>query len=190
MIFLPLGGEEKCMKIKGKLMDAEGMQNTFRRLAHQIVERNDGVENVVLIGIRTRGVTVAERIKANLDSIEGANVPLGVFDIALYRDDLESLDSEVQFFGSELSFPLDGKTVLVCDDVVYTGRTVRAAISEIMQIGRPAKVQLLTLIDRGHRELPFKADFTGKSVPSSQKEGIAVRFLETDGEDAVYIYDK
>mgnify|MGYP005804165649 CR=1 FL=1 len=178
------------MKIKGKLMDAEGMRNTFRRLAHQIVERNDGVENVVLIGIRTRGVTVAEGIKANLDSIEGANVPLGVFDIALYRDDLESLDSEVQFFGSELSFPLDGKTVLVCDDVVYTGRTVRAAISEIMQIGRPAKVQLLTLIDRGHRELPFKADFTGKSVPSSQKEGIAVRFLETDGEDAVYIYDK
>ena len=145
------------MKIKGKLMDAEGMKNTFRRLAHQIIEKNEGVENLVLIGIRTRGVTVAERIKACLDSIEGENVPMGVFDIALYRDDLEDLGSEVEFFGSEIDFSVD---------------------------------QLLALVDRGHRELPFKADFTGKSVPSSAKEGIAVRFTETDGEDGVFIYDK
>lgn len=178
------------MKIKGKLMDAEGMKNTFRRLAHQIIEKNEGVENLVLIGIRTRGVTVAERIKACLDSIEGENVPLGVFDIALYRDDLEDLGSEVEFFGSEIDFFVDGKTVLICDDVLYTGRTVRAAISEVMALGRPAKIQLLALVDRGHRELPFKADFTGKSVPSSAKEGIAVRFTETDGEDGVFIYDK
>lgn len=178
------------MKIKGKLMDEAGIANTFRRLAHQIIEKNEGVENLVLIGIRTRGVTVAERIKACLDSIEGENVPLGVFDIALYRDDLENLGSEVEFFGSEIAFPLDGKIVLICDDVLYTGRTVRAAISEVMALGRPAKIQLLTLVDRGHRELPFKADFTGKSVPSSAKEGIAVRLVENDGEDAVYIYDK
>ena len=175
---------------KGKLMDAEGMKNTFRRLAHQIIEKNEGVENLVLIGIRTRGVTVAERIKACLDSIEGENVPMGVFDIALYRDDLEDLGSEVEFFGSEIDFSVDGKTVLICDDVLYTGRTVRAAISEVMALGRPAKIQLLALVDRGHRELPFKADFTGKSVPSSAKEGIAVRFTETDGEDGVFIYDK
>ena len=178
------------MKIKGKLMDAEGMKNTFRRLAHQIIEKNEGVENLVLIDIRTRGVTVAERIKACLDSIEGEDVPLGVFDISLYRDDLEDLSSEVVFSGSEVNFPVDGKTVLLCDDVVYTGRTVRAAISEIMSMGRPAKVQLLALVDRGHRELPFKADFIGKNVPTSAREGIAVRFAENDGEDAVYIYDK
>lgn len=178
------------MKMKGKLMDAEGMANTFRRLAHQIIERNGGVEDLVIIGIRTRGVTVAERIKACLDSIEGSNIPLGIFDIALYRDDLQSLGSEVEFFGSEISFGVDGKTVLICDDVIYTGRTVRAAISEIMSMGRPARIQFLALVDRGHRELPFKADYTGKNVPTSHREGVAVRFAETDGEDAVYIFDK
>ena len=118
------------------------------------------------------------------------DVPLGVFDIALYRDDLGELNTEVAFYGSEIGFGVDGKTVLICDDVLYTGRTVRAAISEVMALGRPAKIQLLALVDRGHRELPFKADFTGKSVPSSAKEGIAVRFTETDGEDGVFIYDK
>ncbi len=178
------------MKMKGKLMDAEGMANTFRRLAHQIIERNGGVEDLVIIGIRTRGVTVAERIKTCLDSIEGSNIPLGIFDIALYRDDLQSLGSEVEFFGSEISFGVDGKTVLICDDVIYTGRTVRAAISEIMSMGRPARIQFLALVDRGHRELPFKADYTGKNVPTSHREGVAVRFSETDGEDAVYIFDK
>ena len=178
------------MKIKGKLMDAEGMKNTFRRLAHQIVESEGGAENLVIIGIRTRGVTVGERIKACLDSIEGTDVPMGVFDIALYRDDLENLGSEVEFFGSEIAFPVDGKTVLLCDDVLYTGRTVRAAVSEVMQLGRPGRIRFLALVDRGHRELPFKADFTGKNVPTSGWEAIAVRFSETDGEDAVYIYDK
>ena len=178
------------MKIKGKLMDAEGMKNTFRRLAHQIVESEGGAENLVIIGIRTRGVTVAERIKACLDSIEGTDVPMGVFDIALYRDDLENLGSEVKCFGSEIAFPVDGKTALLCDYVLYTGRTVRAAVSEVMQLGRPGRIRFLALVDRGHRELPFKADFTGKNVPTSGREGIAVRFSETDGEDAVYIYDK
>ena len=115
------------MNIKGKLMDAEGMKNTFRRLAHQIVEKNDGVRDLVIIGIRTRGVIVAQRIKECLDSIEGADVPMGVFDIALYRDDLAT-GGEVEFFGSEISFGVTGKTVLLCDDVIYTGRTVRASL--------------------------------------------------------------
>ena len=172
------------------IIDSETLSRTIRRLSAEAVELEKGTENVVLIGIRTRGATVAERIKACLDSIEGENVPMGVFDIALYRDDLEDLGSEVEFFGSEIDFSVDGKTVLICDDVLYTGRTVRAAISEVMALGRPAKIQLLALVDRGHRELPFKADFTGKSVPSSAKEGIAVRFAETDGEDGVFIYDK
>ncbi len=178
------------MNIKGQLMDAAGMRNTLRRLAHQVIEKNDGAEGLVIIGIRTRGVTVAQRIKADIDAIEGVNVPFGVFDIALYRDDLEDPASEIEFSGSEIAFGVDGKTVLICDDVIYTARTARAAISEVMQLGRPAKVQLLALVDRGHRELPFKADFTGKSVPTSRREGIAVRFAETDGEDAVYIYEK
>ena len=148
------------MKIKGKLMDADGMGNTFRRLAHQVVELGGGAEDLVLIGIRTRGVTVAKRIKACIDAIEGTDVPLGVFDIALD------------------------------DDVLYTGRTVRAAIAEVMQLGRPARIRFLALIDRGHRELPFRADFVGKSVPTSRREGISVRFAEDDGEDGVYIYEK
>ncbi len=178
------------MVFKGKLMDAEGMGNTFRRLAHQVIELGGGAEELVLIGIRTRGVTVAERIKACIDRIEGTNVPLGVFDIALYRDDLQCPGTEVAFYGSEISFGVDGKTVLICDDVLYTGRTVRAAIAEVMQLGRPARIRFLALIDRGHRELPFRADFVGKSVPTSRREGICVRFAENDGEDAVYIYDK
>lgn len=177
------------MVIKGKLMDAEGMKNTFRRLAHQVIEKNDGVENLALIGIKTRGVTVAKRIRAALADIEGVTVPMGEFDIALYRDDLGD-NADIAFLGSEIDFGVDGKDVLVCDDVMYTGRTVRAAISEIMQLGRPKSIQFLVLVDRGHRELPFRADFTGKSVPTSRREGIAVRFTENDGEDGVYIYDK
>ena len=178
------------MKIKGKLMDADGMGNTFRRLAHQVLELGGGAEDLVLIGIRTRGVTVAKRIKACIDAIEGTDVPLGVFDIALYRDDLGELNTEVVFYGSEIGFGVDGKTVLICDDVLYTGRTVRAAIAEVMQLGRPARIRFLALIDRGHRELPFRADFVGKSVPTSRREGISVRFAEDDGEDGVYIYEK
>ena len=178
------------MFIKGKLMDAAGMGNTFRRLAHQVIEMGDGAEDLALIGIRTRGVTVAKRIKACIDSIEGTDVPLGVFDIALYRDDLGQPNTEVVFYGSEIGFGVDGKTVLICDDVLYTGRTVRAAIAEVMQLGRPARIRFLALIDRGHRELPFRADFVGKSVPTSRREGITVHFAEDDGEDAVYIYDK
>lgn len=177
------------MKIKGTLMDAEGMKNTFRRLAYQVIEKNNGVENLVLIGIKTRGVTVAKRIAACLENIEGKSVPMGEFDIALYRDDLVK-NSDIVFLGSEIGFGVEGKKVLICDDVIYTGRTVRAAISEVMQQGRPENIQLLALIDRGHRELPFRADYIGKNVPTSKKEGVVVRFTENDGEDGVYIFDK
>ena len=177
------------MELKGQLMDAAGMENTFRRLAHQVIERNDGTANLALIGIKTRGVVVAQRMRAFLQQIEGAPVPMGEFDIALYRDDLGE-NADIAFLGSEIGFGVDGKDVLICDDVFYTGRTVRAAISEVMQLGRPRSIQFLVLIGRGHRELPFHADYTGKNVPTSRREGIAVRFLETDGEDAVYIYDK
>ena len=113
-----------------------------------------------------------------------------MFDITLYRDDLEDLASEVCFAGSEVNFAVDGKTVVLCDDVIYTGRTVRAALSEVMALGRPARIRFAALVDRGHRELPFKPDYTGKNVPTSRREGIAVRFVEDDWEDAVLIYDK
>lgn len=176
------------MKIKGKLMDADGMGNTFRRLAHQVVELGGGAEDLVLIGIRTRGVTVAKRIKACIDAIEGTDVPLGVFDIALYRDDLGELNTEVVFYGSEIGFGVDGKTVLICDDVLYTGRTVRAALAALSSLGRARAVRLFTLIDRGHRELPFRADGVGKSVPTSRSERIVVHFTETDKEDCVELF--
>ena len=170
-------------------MEADGIKNTFRRLAHQVIEKNDGVEGLALIGIKTRGVTVAKRIRAELEEIEGVRVPMGEFDIALYRDDLGE-NPDIAFLGSEIDFGVDGKTVLICDDVLFTGRTVRAAISEVMQLGRPKCIQFLALVDRGHRELPFRADFTGKNVPTSRREGIMVHFVENDGEDAVYICEK
>ena len=173
------------MKIKSKIMDEGGIAGTFRRLAHQIIERNEGTDGLVIIGIRTRGVTVASRVKACLDSIEGVNVPMGVFDIALYRDDLEDPGSEIEFSGSEIAFGVDGKTVLLCDDVLYTGRTARSAIAAVLALGRPKSIQLLILVDRGHRELPFQSDYTGKNVPTSRAERVVVHCAECDGEDSV-----
>ena len=175
------------MELKGQLMDAAGMENTFRRLAHQVIERNDGTANLALIGIKTRGVVVAQRMRAFLQLIEGAPVPMGEFDIALYRDDLGE-NADIAFLGSEIGFGVDGKDVLICDDVFYTGRTVRAAISEVMQLGRPRSIQFLVLIDRGHRELPIRADYVGKNVPTSHLEMIAVSVREIDGKEIVELF--
>ena len=171
-----------------QILNAEEMRRVITRLAMQAAEAEKGTD-FVLIGIRTRGVILARRMQAELARLEGVNVPVGILDISLYRDDL--LDGcDAVFKGSEVDFDIEGKNVVLCDDVIFTGRTVRAAVSEVMQLGRPGRIRFLALVDRGHRELPFKADFTGKNVPTSGREGIAVRFSETDGEDAVYIYDK
>lgn len=178
------------MKIKGQILSCAEIANTFRRLAFEIIEKQGGVENLVLIGIKTRGVPTAKRIVAELEKIENVKIPVGSFDITLHRDDLENFDGDAKVLGSEIDFDITGKDVLLCDDVIYTARTVRAAISLLLELGRPKSIRFLALIDRGHRELPFKADFTGKSVPSSRREGISVKYVETDGEDAVYIYDK
>ena len=178
------------MELKGKLMDEGGMENTFRRLAFEVWETQGGAENLAVIGIRTRGVPTAKRLLRELHKIGNREIPFGEFDITLYRDDLASLEGEARVLGSEIDFDVNGKDILICDDVIYTARTVRAALSAVMELGRPKSVRVLALIDRGHRELPFKADFTGKSVPSSNREGICVRYRETDGEDAVYIFDK
>ena len=178
------------MLIKGKLMDGADMENTFRRLAFEVLESEGGAENLALVGIRTRGVPTARRVAEEIFKIEGKKVPLGEFDITLYRDDLETLPDEARVLDSVIDFDVTDKNVLLCDDVIYTGRTVRAAISALLELGRPRSIKFLALIDRGHREFPFKADFTGKSVPASRREGILVRYRETDGENAVYICDK
>ena len=161
-----------------EILDASALDRALKRLAHEVAEKNDGLDCVVLIGIRTRGVCVAKRIQNYIAASEGVTLPLGILDITLYRDDILSCE---------------GKTVVLCDDVLYTGRTVRAAISAVTalggKLGRAKRIRLLEVIDRGHRELPFRADYIGKNVPTSRKEKVFVRFKETDGEDGVFLSD-
>ena len=168
------------------ILDKEEMRRAVTRLAMQAAEACKGTD-FVLIGIRTRGVILARRMQEEIARLEGAEVPLGILDIALYRDDLlEGCDAV--FKGSEIGFDLEGRQVVLVDDVLYTGRTVRAALAALSSLGRARAVRLFTLIDRGHRELPFRADGVGKNVPTSRKERIEVHFSEVDGEDGVYLY--
>ena len=169
------------------IIDSETLSRTIRRLSAEAVELEKGTENVVLIGIRTRGVILARRMQAEIEKLEGVKLPLGILDIALYRDDLLSGSCDAVFKGSEIDFDVEGKTVILCDDVLYTGRTVRAALAALSALGRAESVRLFCLVDRGHRELPFRADGVGKNVPTSSKERVIVRFKETDGEDGAYI---
>lgn len=169
------------------IIDAETLSRTIRRLSAEAVELEKGTENVVLIGIRTRGVILARRMQAEIEKLEGVKLPLGILDIALYRDDLLSGSCDAVFKGSEIDFDVEGKKVILCDDVLYTGRTVRAALAALSALGRAESVRLFCLVDRGHRELPFRADGVGKNVPTSSKERVIVRFRETDGEDGAYI---
>lgn len=169
-----------------QILTGDEMRRAVTRLAMQAVESCRGTD-FVLIGIRTRGVILARRMQREIARLEGVEVPLGILDISLYRDDL--LDGcDAVFKGSEIDFDLDGRTVVLCDDVLYTGRTVRAALSALASMGRARAVRLFTLIDRGHRELPFRADGVGKSVPTSRKERVVVHFTETDGTDSVELY--
>ncbi len=168
------------------ILDADQMRRAITRLALQAVELNRGCD-FVLIGIRTRGVILARRLQAELVRLEGANVPVGILDIALYRDDLLG-GCDAVFKGSEVDFDIEGRNVVLCDDVIYTGRTVRAALAALSSLGRAGTVRLMTLIDRGHRELPFRADGVGKNVPTSRTERVVVHFTETDGEDCVRLY--
>ena len=169
------------------IIDADTLARIIRRLSAEAVELERGTENVVLIGIRTRGVILARRMQAEIERLEGVRLPLGILDIALYRDDLLSGGCDAVFKGSEIDFDIEGKRVILCDDVLYTGRTVRAALSALSALGRAESVRLFSLVDRGHRELPFRADGIGKNVPTSRKGGVIVRFTETDGEDGAYI---
>ncbi|HYF95754.1 MAG TPA: bifunctional pyr operon transcriptional regulator/uracil phosphoribosyltransferase PyrR [Symbiobacteriaceae bacterium] len=174
---------------KAMLMDANQMNRALSRIAHEIIERNKGTEGVALVGIRRRGIPLAQRLAAKLQEFEGREVPVGTLDITLYRDDLTELSAVPQVHRSEVKFKLPGTVVILVDDVLYTGRTVRAALDALLDIGRPAVIQLAVLIDRGHRELPIRADFVGKNVPTSRKEVVEVNLTEVDDEDFVAVYD-
>ncbi len=175
---------------KNQIMDPDGMRRALTRIAHEIIEKNKGTQDLVLIGIRRRGVPLAERLRAKIKEIEGVELSLGILDITLYRDDLTTLDYQPVVHRTELPFTIQGKTVVLVDDVLFTGRTVRAALDAIMDIGRPRAIQLAVLVDRGHRELPIRADFVGKNLPTSSKEVVSVRMLEIDREDRVVLNER
>ncbi len=172
------------------VMDADRVAKSLTRIAHEIIEHNQGIEDIRLVGIRTRGVPIAKRIAACLKDITGAEVPTGVLDITLYRDDLmRRHDVGVQPLvrSTEIPFDLDGKHVLLVDDVLYTGRTIRAALDALIDFGRPRTIQLVVLVDRGHRELPIRADYVGRNVPTAKKESVQVHLVEIDGRDEVEV---
>ena len=178
------------MTPKANLMTGDQCRRTQIRMSHQIVERNNGTGNVCLVGIKRRGVPLAERIAANIEIIEGASVPLGTLDITLYRDDLEQIQPSPELHSSDIPFSVDGKIIILVDDVIYTGRTARAAIEAIFTYGRPAQIQLAVLIDRGHRELPFRPDYVGKNIPTSHSEIVSVLVDAYDGRTGVELYVK
>ncbi len=174
---------------KAQVLDGPGMARAITRIAHEIVERNKGVEGVVLIGLRSRGVELAQRIAARLEEIEGVKVPVGALDITLYRDDFGRAANQPLLRRTEIPFAIDDKKVVLVDDVLFTGRTTRAALDGLMDLGRPRLVQLAVLVDRGHRELPIRADYVGKNLPTSHQEAVQVLMVEEDGVDRVVIYE-
>jgi pyrimidine operon attenuation protein/uracil phosphoribosyltransferase len=175
------------MDIKAKIIDTEGLSRTITRLAHEILERNKGTKNLVLIGMRTRGEFIAERIKNKITEIENNEPSYGVLDVTLYRDDFRTRLKQPEISVTSITFDVNEKDVVLIDDVLYTGRTVRAALDALMDLGRPNTIQLCVLVDRGHRELPIRADFVGKNIPTSINEEVRVKLSEIDGEDAVYL---
>lgn len=171
---------------ESSVMDASEIERTLVRMAHQILEQNKGCKDVALVGIVTRGDVLARRLAELIEGIEGTKPPVGSLDISFYRDDaLSNLSPQVQ--GTDILFSLDGKTVVLVDDVLYTGRTIRAALDALMDFGRPSRIQLAVLVDRGHRELPIRADFVGKNVPSAANENVRLYLEEVDGESCVRI---
>lgn len=182
-------GRHMYLKDKKLLMDDMAIKRALTRIAHEIIERNKGVENLALVGIRRRGGPLAKRLAERIQEIEGVKVPVGILDITLYRDDLTSMDCSPQVHRTEVYFDISDKIIVLVDDVVFTGRTIRAAMDALMDLGRPRCIQLAALIDRGHRELPIKADYVGKNVPTSLSEIISVLLEEFDEQEAVVIQE-
>jgi pyrimidine operon attenuation protein/uracil phosphoribosyltransferase len=169
------------------VMTAEDIRRTLARIAHEIIERNRSTEHLILVGMHTRGVPLARRLADNIEGFEGVKVPVGALDISLYRDDLASLNQQPVVKSTDIPVGIDDKFVVLVDDVLYTGRSTRAAMDALFDMGRPLSIQLSVLVDRGHRELPIRADYVGKNIPSSRHEEIKVRLVETDGRDEVAI---
>ena len=174
---------------KKTIMDADAMRRALVRISHEIVERNKGVDNVVLMGIRTRGVPLAYRLAKAIKNIEDVELPVGSLDITLYRDDLSTLSYNPVVKETDIDFDFSGKTVILVDDVLFTGRTVRCALDALIDMGRPRAIQLAVMVDRGHKELPIRADFVGKNVPTSRAESVDVALSEIDGYDEVSLSD-
>jgi len=177
------------MKEKARIMDKNGLMRTLTRMAHEILEKNKGTKDLVIVGIRTRGAHLAFRLAELMEKIDGHKPPVGVLDITLYRDDLSSIAQQPVVHKTEIDFDIQDKKVILVDDVLYTGRTVRAALDELIDFGRPLFIQLAVLVDRGHRELPIRADYVGKNIPTSPKETVQVRLEESEGSDEVAVME-
>lgn len=175
---------------KRQLLSAEEINRTLQRLAHEIIEKSEGAKDLALIGVRRRGVTLADRLVRSIRALSRADVPMGILDISLYRDDLSTIGAHPSLQGTEIDFPVDNRDLVVVDDVLYTGRTIRAAMNGLFDLGRPRRIRLCVLIDRGHRELPVEATFVGRNVQTSDTEIVEVRLQETDGEERVVLVDR
>lgn len=178
------------MKEKTGIMDKVGIQRAVTRIAHEIIEKNTGIENLAIVGIRTRGAMIAQRLTDVIGKIEGSAIPLGILDITLYRDDLTMIDYQPVVHKTEIDFDITDKNIILVDDVLYTGRTIRCALDELIDFGRPKRIELAVLVDRGHRELPIRADYVGKNVPTAKNEMVEVKLKEQDGKDEVIIVVK
>jgi pyrimidine operon attenuation protein/uracil phosphoribosyltransferase len=174
------------LREKAQVLDAAALDRALTRIAHEILEKNHGASEVTFVGLRTRGVTLAQRLAARIERIDGASLPVGTLDITLYRDDLDLRGAPV-IRGTDIPFSIKGKTVVLVDDVLFTGRTIRAALDALIDLGRPRMIQLATLIDRGHRELPIRPDYVGKNLPTSREQRVNVRLEEVDDVDEVSI---
>src|SRR5881296_1789557 len=171
---------------KAQVLDETALDRALTRIAHEILERNGGAKDLAFVGLRTRGITLAQRLAAKIATIDGAQTPVGTLDITLYRDDLDMRGAPV-VRGTDIPFSIKNKTVVLVDDVLFTGRTIRAALDALIDLGRPRMIQLAILVDRGHRELPIRPDYVGKNLPTSRRESVAVRLREHDGDDRVVI---
>ena len=172
-----------------RIMDATQVNRTLSRIAHEILEKNKSLDGLSIVGIRTRGVPIAHRLARKIESVEGVAPPVGILDINLYRDDLSTISDHPVLRGTDIGFPVDGSTVVLVDDVLFTGRTIRSALNALMDLGRPSWIQLAVLVDRGHRELPIRADFVGKMVSTTRAQTVDVRLEEEDGNDEVHLVE-
>ena len=178
------------MKEKAKILDQEGINRAIMRIAHEIIEKNKGTAGLCIVGIRNRGVYIAKRIAECIKKIETVDIPTGALDITLYRDDLALASGQPLVRKTEIDFDINDQNLVLVDDVLYTGRTIRAALDALIDFGRPRSIKLAVLVDRGHRELPIRADFVGKNIPTSNKESVEVHLQESDGSDEVLIAEK